>query len=145
MIVVFGTTHIMSTKPVVRGQQPDYERMSVARQERYYSTGRLEEALELGHDAYVCTVVPVLGPEHGWWRKLVPDDRIFMPDVLNKPMSPEQMHDASLIDPWRRFFQAIGRVWPEHVTDPLEFRETLDGSDGLLCGGRLRGFAGMLE
>ena len=141
MIVVFGTTAIVSEHPMYPGQPPVYENRCLIHGYRSWSSGKLERALGEGHDVYVCTVLPLFRPEDAWWRALVPPDRIYRP-VSDARGKPEEAFDHFVNDPWRRFLADIGRSWPRGVDDAIEWRETLDGSDGLLYGGRLAGFAG---
>lgn len=141
MIVVFGTTAIVSERPMYPGQPPVYENPCPTHGRMAWSTGKLERALAMGHDVYVCTVLPLFRPEDAWWRKLIAPDRIYRPvgDARGKL---EETFDHFINDPWRRFLTDIGRALPAGVDDALEWRETLDGSDGLLYGGHLSGFAG---
>lgn len=141
LIVVFGTTDIMSEDPAYDGQEPIYANACSAHGYRLWSSGKLERASGEGHSIYVVTVVPLFRPEDAWWRGLVPADRIYRP-VADARGERHQAFDHFINGPWRRFLADIGRVLPAGVEDALLWRETLDGSDGLLYGGRLAGFAG---
>ena len=142
MIVVFGTTAIVSELPMFPGQRPVYENACAVYGYKAWSSGRFERALADGSDVYVVTVLPLFRPEDAWWRALVPPERIYRP-VADARGSAEEAFDHFVNDPWRRFLADIGRPWPDGVTDALEWRETLDGSDGLLYGGRLAGYAAL--
>ncbi|MEK7545900.1 MAG: hypothetical protein AAB554_02370 [Patescibacteria group bacterium] len=141
LIVVFGTTAIISERPAYPGQTPVYAQECPKHGYRLWSTGKLERAIGEGRAVFVCTVIPIFRPEDDWWRALVAADRIYRP-VGDARGSAEQVFDHFINDPWRRFLADIGRPWPEGVDDALAWRETLDGSDGLLYGGHLVGFAG---
>lgn len=141
LIVVFGTTAIVSERPVFPGQGPVYENGCPKHGYKAYSTGKLETALAAGYEVYVCTVIPLFRPEDAWWRRLVPPERIYRP-ITDATGEAEQVFDHFINDPWRRFLEDIGRAWPEGIDDAIEWRETLDGSDGLLYGGRLQGYSG---
>jgi hypothetical protein len=141
MIIVFGTTDINSEKPAYPGQAPVYVNACPKHGYAVWSTGKLEAALATGHDVYVCTVIPIFRPEDAWWRTLVPADRIYRP--LPDACGPrEAAFNHFVNDPWRRFLADIGRPWPKGVDDAIEWRTSLDGSDGLLYGGRLGGVGG---
>ena len=142
LIVVFGTTDILSEKPVFPGQEPIYVNDCPRHGYRLWSHGKLERAVEQGHEVYVVTVIPIFRPEDAWWRELVPPDRIYRP-VTDAHGSPDQAFEHFINAPWKRFLADIGRPWPEGVKDAIEWRRTLDGSDGLLYGGRLAGFGGV--
>ena len=141
MLAVFGTTAIVSETPMYGGQQPVYENGCPRHGYKIWSSGRLERAIGEGYDVYVVTVIPLFRPEDEWWRELVPADHIYRP-VTDARGTAEQVFDHFINDPWRRFLADIGRAWPKGVVDAIAWRETLDGSDGLLYGGRLAGFAG---
>ena len=141
LITVFGTTAMIAEAPVFPGQPPIYERGCPKHGYKAWSSGKLELALATGHDVYVVTVVPIFRPEDAWWRALVPPERVYRP-VGDARGTPDQAFEHFINDPWRRFLSDIGRPWPDGVDDAIEWRETLDGSDGLLYGGRLAGYAG---
>jgi len=142
LIVAFGTTTIMSSEPLFPGQPPVYTNDCPEQGYSCYSTGKLEAALAEGHDVYVVTILPLPRPEDAWWRDLVPPERIYSP-VLDARGEPEQTFDHFVNGPWRRFLTDLGRRWPEDVKDALIFRETLDGSNGILYGGRIQGYSGI--
>ncbi|HJV32880.1 MAG TPA: hypothetical protein VJ694_02530 [Patescibacteria group bacterium] len=141
LIVVFGTTDIMSEDPAYDGQEPIYVNACPQHGYKLWSSGKLERALGEGHDVYVVTVVPLFRPEDAWWRELVPAERIYRP-VTDARGEPSQAYDHFINGPWKRFLADIGRPWPKGVEDAIAWRSSLDGSDGLLYGGRLAGFAG---
>ncbi len=141
MIVVFGTTAILSERPSYPDQAPIYENRCARHGYKVWSTGKLERALAEGHEVYVCTVIPLFRPEDAWWRALVPPDRIYRPRTDARGTRQEAF-DHFINEPWRRFLADIGRDWPPGVGDAIVWRETLDGSSGLLYGGHLIGFAG---
>lgn len=141
IIVVFGTTAILSETPMFDGQPSVYEHGCPKHGYKVWSSGKLERAIALRHDIYVCTVMPLFRPEDDWWRALVPPERIYRP-ITDARGTTDQMFEHFINEPWRRFLTDIGRAWPEGVDDAIEWRETLDGSDGLLYGGHLAGFAG---
>jgi len=141
LIVAFGTTAIMSGDPLFDGQPPVYRHTCPEHGYDCYSTGKLEAALAEGHDVYVVTIIPLPRPEDAWWRARVPPERIYSP-VLDARGTREQIYDHFINDPWRRFLADIGRPWPKGV-DAFTWRETLDGSNGILYGGRIQGYSGI--
>lgn len=141
LIVVFGTTTIVSHRPVFSGQEPVYEDPDPRYGYQAWSTGKLENALASGHDVYVCTVIPRFRPEDAWWRLYVPPERIYAP-AADARGTVDQIKEHFIEGPWRRFLADIGRPWPEGIDDILRWRESLDGSGGVLYGGHLAGFAG---
>jgi|GEM_PF-2565798 len=140
-IVVFGTTDIMSEEPAYEGQSPIYVHACPNYGYKLWSSGKLERALGEGYDVYVVSVIPLFRPEDAWWRELVPAERVYRP-VTDACGEPDRAFDHFINAPWRRFLADIGRPWPRGVDDAIVWRESLDGSDGLLYGGRLAGFAG---
>ncbi len=136
-IIVFGTSDICVEDPVFPGQRAIHEEG----RERWYSTGRLERALTMGIEICVCSVRPAFGPHDAWWQKHVPPERVFAPK-LDVRMSGDDFKDRVLFEPWRRFFAHAGLEWPDDGRDGLDVRRDLDGSQGVLHGGRLSGFSG---
>lgn len=141
LIIVFGTTDIANHQPAFPGQAAVYRNSCPKYGYASYSTGKLERSLVMGADVYVCTVLPLFRPEDDWWRALIPAERVFKPN-LDARGRPDQTFDHFVNGPWRNFLDHLGRPWPTGVDDALDWRETLDGSDGLLYGGRLAGHTG---
>lgn len=139
-IVVFGTTDLTRETPAYYGQPPAHEEVWRRQLLRWYSTGRLEQALGLGVEVCVCTVRPLFGAHDRWWRDLVPPERVFAPRLESR-MGWARMRDAVLFEPWRRFFVHAGLEWPNDGRDGIDVRRDLDGSRGVLYGGYLSGFA----
>jgi hypothetical protein len=141
-IVVFGTTAMMSGDPAYPGQEPIYRNTCPQHGYDVYSTGKFEAALALGHDVYVVTVIPLFRPEDAWWREMLPAERIYRP-VTDARGLLSQIYDHFINAPWKRFYRDMGRAWPEGVKDAFTWRESLDGSNGILYGGRIQGHSGI--
>lgn len=138
-IAVFGTTAIMSDMPVFKGQQPVHSEIWRRKYYASYSTGRLERALDLGLEVWVCSIRPAFGPQDGWWRKLVPAERVLGTDLSVMDVGRNGM--AGLLEPWKRLYERFGLLWGG-FTDPFDARDALDGSRGVIYGGYLQGFVG---
>lgn len=136
-IAVFGTTAIATERPVYKGQRPMHQ--EVWRRKLYltYSTGRLERALDLGMEVWICSIRPAFGDQDRWWLALVPPERVLCTD-------PSMMMDARnglarLLEPWKRLYERFGLPWGGFA-DPFAARDALDGSRGVIYGGYLQGF-----
>jgi hypothetical protein len=140
-IIVFGTSDLSRATRAHVGQKPVYQEVWRRQMLRWYSTGRLEQALTLGSEICVCTVRPIFGKHDDWWRALVPPERVFAPQI-SSGMTQASFREALLFEPWRRFFAYAGLAWPNDGRDGLDVRGDLDGSLGVLYGGRLSGFSG---
>lgn len=137
-IIVLGTSDLARETPAFAGQSPVYEQVWRRRLWRWYSTGRLEQALRIGCEVCVCSVRPVFGPQDAWWRELVRADRTFAPRW--KGASGQQLSERLLYEPWKRFFRHAGLRWPDDGRDGIDVRRGLDGRFGVLYGGYLQGF-----
>jgi len=140
-IIVFGTTAIVAHEPAYEGQAPVYVNRCPHHGYEAWSTGKLERALAMEADVYVCTVLPRFRPEDAWWRELVPAERIYKP-VTDARGTMAQAFDHFINAPWRRLLRDLGKPWPANAKDALEWRLTLDGSrraHGILYGGHLQG------
>lgn len=139
-VIIFGTTHILSDRPIFRGQKPVHVEVRRGRRLRTYSTGRLEEALALGLEVFVCSIRPAFGPADAWWRGLVDQDRVYNASHIFAATD----GDAALAaahEPWRQLYRRLRLHWPENrftdIDDPAEW---LFEHHGVRRGTSLRGY-----
>lgn len=117
-IVVFGTTALYKTEPQFEGQEPVFEhRCRSGRHEAFYSTGRLETALEREYRVYVVSVRWVFYDCDLWWMEMIPEDDIFHNGFAVIGTYPAQDLNGRLMYTWRSFYEKLGIEWNENFTE----------------------------
>ncbi len=89
---------------------------------RYKPTGLLERAIEEGYEVFITTTRTKLVETDDWWRKLVPDDHIFLTDPSVEDMQ-EQLSSG-----WKKCVTALGLSWPTEGDLKSDHKDRL-GSD----------------
>jgi hypothetical protein len=138
-VAVFGTTHIMSSRPVFAGQKPVHTEFHRGRRLDTYSTGRLEEALSKGYEVFVCSIRPSFGKHDAWWRRLLGADRVLNAKGLLAAADGASALAAAFA-PWRELYRRLGAHWPEgkfiDIDDPADW---LSAEYGVVRGASFRG------
>ena len=114
--VIFGTRDICVEEPLFDGQLPVYQEISGGEMLRWYSTGKLEQAIAAGCTAYVVSIRPAFGPHDEWWRALVPPDRVFVNAGMMAAFTGAPAV-AKVFDAWRRFYARFGLRWSDAFSD----------------------------
>jgi len=115
-IAVFGTRHINAEEPLFPGQEPIHDLWHRGERLRWYTTGKLEEAIALGYEVYVVSIRPVFGPHDRWWQALVPSSHVlFSSGLLAASARGDPM--AAVFAPWREVFARLGVPWDESFSD----------------------------
>lgn len=71
------------------------------------STGKLERAIVEGYECYVVSTRTRLSETDTWWRKHVPDDRIFLSSVKEQKEDGGYANSLSTIKPWERLYAVL--------------------------------------
>lgn len=137
-IAILSTTDIQAEHPAYPGQAPVPGGTPGRRVPGVWSTGRLEQALRLGLDVFVCSIRPAFGPHDRWWRAMVPPDKVFCADGLLRPFRPSEA-ERLLIEPWRRLYAALGVRWDPSLTHERDARARLVDRFGAVDGATLSG------
>lgn len=115
-IAVFGTRHINAETPLFPEQAPVHELWHRGEHLRWYSTGKLEEAIALGYEVYVVSIRPTFGPHDRWWQALVEPSHVlatgglFAAAARGDPMT-------AVFAPWRELFARLGVPWNDVFSD----------------------------
>lgn len=119
-VIVFFHSDIQYQWQLTEGQKPSAENNGT----RYYTTGRLEEALEKGYDVYVLYSDIKLHPQDKWWVGLIDEDHVFLLDTdRGRYMGAS---DPNLLDICHRLFEYLEVDWPDDLTTWTEVRGVLD-------------------
>ena len=139
-IAIFRTTFILDFYPVIPGQSSVYEEKYHGNILKWYSTGKLEEAVARGYEVVVCSFRPILGPQDEWWRRLVSPGNVFLAfDLLGR----FDLREASkmLLRPWQRLFERLGVPWDPAWTEAEDSDEAIKALEdkGYPIGSSFRG------
>lgn len=122
-IVVFGTTALYKKVPLYEGQKPVFENQcKKGHHEAFWSTGKLEEALERHYRVYVVSVRWAFYEYDCWWIDALPEEHIFHNGMAVLGKFPARDLQARLLYSWRSFYEHLGIEWDEHFIewdDPL--------------------------
>ena len=136
--VIFGTRDIYVEEPLFPGQRPVYEEVSGGELLRWYSTGKLEQAIAAGCTTYVVSIRPAFGPHDEWWQALVPPDRVFVNAGMMAAFTGAPAM-AKVFDAWRRFYARFGLRWSDAFSDLDDPRKTAVEKHGFIDGGVFSG------
>ncbi|MFA5947332.1 MAG: hypothetical protein WC813_04950 [Patescibacteria group bacterium] len=108
---------VLTTSDIMRAHSATLDGLG-----NYQSTGRLERAIAEGYEVFITTTRTKLVEIDDWWRKLVPDDHIFLANPQGEDLA------EHLASGWKKCIAALGLTWPTLGELKPELAERL-GSD----------------
>lgn len=141
-IVVFDTPALYGKQPVYEGQEPVFEhRCKNGHHDVFWSTGKLETALERGYEVYVVSIRWKLYASDKWWGELVGDDHTFYNALSAIGKYPASEMQVRLMSSWRDFYDRLGIEWNESFRDWDDPLIHLVTRHGIIDGSTLPGYA----